>query len=725
MKKVFYIIFLFSVIFSLIIPIGNALEKTTGRVAATLGLRIRNGPGTGYDKVVTIPYNTIITILSYSEAGNGCSDKWAEVVYDSNSTSYRGYGCLTYIEDIKTVEVEETEKDEPKEEEKEEVTPTPPADSGNEDKTETDNEIDKGTGEEKEEPKEEEPEEGSTMANMTQEEFEAYLTSQGFPESYKVKLRELHKLHPTWIFKGVKSNYTWEQALALQNESGRSLYNVNSTAKLNGYEGFLSTTEGNYDYTTDKFYPHDGLYWFQANSDTISYYMDPRNFLSENYVFMFEDLLYDSSYQNANAVNKILSTPFMQQFTQHFITAAQSYNVSPMYLAALSRQEVGLTDANIVINGKAGVLEDGVDYTGYYNFYNIGASSSGNPKLKSLQAAKSYNWNTQQKAIVEGAYKITVNYVQCGQYTSYFQKYNLSPTATKGIWHQYSTNVSAVVGPAKTTFNSYNSMGIIDQAFSFSIPIFDGMPETTALPTLGNPNNWLKELKINNISVTNFSGATTEYKVTVPYSESVEISAATVNENASISGIGKKTLDKDVNEFVITVTAQNKSVKTYKLIITREEKPVVETEPKITLEEVLKSSGLKYDDYYIWNITLSTNVESLINKVTGEYKTIGVNIKNRNNQVKNQGTIVTGDKIVISINGEEKVYEVVIYGDVNGDGNISASDLLNVQKHILGHSTLLGAYNRAGNVNKDTKISASDILNIQKHILRYANISQG
>ena len=280
MKKIFYVIFLFSVTFSLIIPTGTgvALEKTTGRVAATLGLRIRNGPGTDYDKVVTIPYNTTITILSYSEAGNGCSDKWAEVVYDNNSTSYRGYGCLTYIEDIKTFEVEE--------EKKEEVTPTPPpTDSSDENNTETDKEKE----EENEEVTEDEE---SSMATMTAEEFEAYLTSQGFPESYKVKLRELHKLHPTWIFKGVKSNYTWGQALALQNESGRSLYNVNSTAKLNGYEGFLSTSEGNYDYTTDKFYPHDGLYWFQANSDTISYYMDPRNFLSESYIFLFVGMVH-------------------------------------------------------------------------------------------------------------------------------------------------------------------------------------------------------------------------------------------------------------------------------------------------------------------------------------------------------------------------------------------------------------------------------------------------
>ena len=38
------------------------------------------------------------------------------------------------------------------------------------------------------------------MATMTDAEFETYLTNQGFPESYKVKLRELHKSHPNWVF---------------------------------------------------------------------------------------------------------------------------------------------------------------------------------------------------------------------------------------------------------------------------------------------------------------------------------------------------------------------------------------------------------------------------------------------------------------------------------------------------------------------------------------------
>lgn len=677
-KRCFYICLLFLI--GLVTP-TYAIQKTTGRVSSTTGLKMRSGPGTSYEKVITVPHNVRVVIVSYAD-GNGCDDKWAEIIYEANGLSYKGYSCSTYIEDIETVDVEEEED--------------PP-------KTDTSE---------------------SEMANMTEEEFEAYLTSQGFPESYKVKLRELHKLHPTWVFKGVKSNYSWTSALNEQNGVGTSLLNVNNSAKEKGLEGYLSTEYGNYDYSTDTFYSHDGMYWYQANNQAIAYYMDPRNFLSEQYIFMFEELLYYPSYQNKDTVNKILTSDFMQQYTMYFLEAAEKYNISPLYLAALSRQEVGLTDTNIVTNGKAGVLSDGVDYTGYYNFFNHGANSSEDPKLKSLQAAKKYNWNTQQISIVEGAYLLSYNYIQCGQYTSYFQKFNVSPTATKGSWHQYTTNITALVSPASTTYNSYNSLGIINKEFSFAIPIFDDMPEKTTLPNLGNPNNWLKELKINGMAITNFSGENTNYTINIPYAESIVITATTVNGKASVIGAGEKELTSDSSSYSIVVTAQNGSTKTYTLLVNREKQDETNLEKDVKVIDVLKTSGLSYDDYYIWNVSLSTNVEGIIKKLTENYKTVSVNVKNRQNQAKNDGTIVTGDKVIISINGESKTLDIIIYGDTNGDGNISAIDLLNVQKHILGYTTLLGPYAKAADINKDSNISAYDLLQVQKHILGYTNISQ-
>ena len=44
------------------------------------------------------------------------------------------------------------------------------------------------------------------------------------------------------------------------------------------------------------------------------------------------------------------------------------------------------------------------------------------------------------------------------------------------------------------------------------------------------------------------------------------------NANAKIDGIGEKKLENDKSEFLIVVTAQNNSTRTYKINVTREEK---------------------------------------------------------------------------------------------------------------------------------------------------------
>ena len=719
-----FIIFFF--VFSM--PIVFAEKITTGVINAELGLRIRNGPGTNYEKISLANYQSTVTILSFENSGNGCEDKWIKI--KTNDTFITGYVCSTYVKDIVEKELTEEEIKEALEKEKQQNSLS---------------------------------DVGTKMASMTDEEFEAYLNSQGFPEDYKVKLKELHKKHPSWIFKAVKSKYSWVDALNQQDQSGTSLMNVNTTYAQNGYEGYLSTALADYDHINNRFIPHDGTYWFQANRQTIAYYMDPRNFLDEKQIFMFEEMFYYPSYQTENIVKTTLSSEFLKQFSNLFIKAAEVSKVSPIYLASLAKQEVGTSNTNICTNGKAGYQEDGVNYSGYYNFYNIGASSSSNPKLKSLKYAKSVGWDSPEKAIVEGSTIISKNYVNCGQYTSYYQKFNLAPTATKGIWHQYTTNVTALVSPAKSTYNAYNSANLIEKDFVFSIPTFNGMPEKTTLPSLGNPNNWLKELKVNGSLVTNFDSDNLVYNVNIPYSESVNITAVPVVAAAKVSGIGNITLDKDNVSLKVEVTAQNGSVRTYVINISRTPKPVEQIKdetpqvtppkeeiipknddkkteeivpavpnnkvenntPTIDLDNVLKSSTYNYTANYLSKVMLGTNVNTLITNMTKQYNTVSVNIKDRSGNTKNQGTIVTGDKVTLSSNDKSKSLEIVIYGDVDGNGTITVTDLLFVQKHILGFTKLTGSFLTAADVNKDSKVNVLDILFIQKHLLNINYISQG
>ena len=101
-----------------------------------------------------------------------------------------------------------------------------------------------------------------------------------------------------------------------------------------------------------------------------------------------------------------------------------------------------------------------------------------------------------------------------------------------------------------------------------------------------------------------------------------------------------------------------------------------------------------------------------------------VKVYNLNNKEVTSGSVGTGYKVTITVGEESKTFEVVIYGDINGDSEITVLDLLRVQKDILDISNLSGAQAKAADVSKDGKISALDLLKVQKDILGISEIKQ-
>ena len=675
-KSSFYIITVFILIFLITTP-TFALEQI-GYITATAGLKVRKDAGTSYGIVTTLKYNTEVIVTDTkktSDSSKGCpSGNW----YYITSASTKGYACTSYVNVVDNKEVSSSE-----------------------------------------------------IAKMTDAEFEDYLIAEGFPTSYFQKLKALHKSHPNWVFKGVKSKYTWANALSQQNQNGRSLYQVNSNGVKNGLQGYLNTDSAYYNYSTDKFVAKDGSTWFQASSQTIAYYMDPRNFLTESGIFMFEDLTYYKSYQNNDLIKKILYTDFYKDFIKYYIEAAEKHNVSPVYLSALSRQEVGL-DSSTATSGKAGEY-NGVNYNGYYNFYNIGASSGKNPVYNGLAYAKEAGWNTQQKAIVGGAEWIVNGYISKGQYTRYFQKWNTSPTTTTGIWHQYMTDIHALVGPSSTTAASYKSMGITNEALVFTIPIYEGIPVSTSLPPTGNPNNWLKDIKVDEKTIPNFKDSTTTYNLgNVPYTtSSIGVSTTTINTNASVDGDGKINLSVGKNTIKLLVTAQNGAKRTYTLTIIREEDPNKDEETEkeeekveeISISNILTNLSIKNNSSNIYGFKLGTTATTLSQNILKQNSNSIVKITDKNNKTKTN-VLATGDKVTITSNKETKTYQVVIYGDVDGDGSINAKDLLIIRKYLLKEKSISGVYLEAAKLNRGTNVSAKDLLILRKYLLGTKEISQ-
>lgn len=316
-------------------------------------------------------------------------------------------------------------------------------------------------------------------------EFEAYMKTQGFPESYKAGLRALHAEHPQWVFKAVKVGYSWQDALDKESVVGRNL--VSSSAPVS----HRSTAKGSYNSSTKKWTRFDGS-WYAANSKVIAYYMDPRNFLDELGIYQFMTHSYDATSQNSSTVAAVIKGSFMQSkkpgggyssYSKLINDAGKASKVNPNVLAAMIIQEQGWSGSSLVSGTYKG-------YTGYYNFFNIGAytTSTMNAVQRGLWYAKgsgkgatSYSrpWNTPYKSIKGGAQFYYEEYVSNNQDSYYSKKFNVYNGKSSVGTHQYMTFVAAAASEGSIVKRAYASNS--NYPVVFEIPVYNSMPATNCV----------------------------------------------------------------------------------------------------------------------------------------------------------------------------------------------------------------------------------------------------
>lgn len=597
--------------------------------------------------------------------------------------------------------------------------------------------------------------------------FEAYLTSQGFPESYKDALRVLHAKYPKWVFVADHLDYTWDTALTNQSVVGRSLITKNAISSWKSLE------QKSYNWDTGTWYTFDGGAWCAASKELVAYYMDPRNFLDEKHIWMFEMLSYQSTFQTIGRLENILTGTFMEagknlivndetgektSYSDIIMIAANKSGVSPFHLAASILVEMGNSGASGSISGTVS------GYEGYYNYYNWKAyASNGNSAIvngliyaKGTDPAYLRPWNTRYKSLVGGAIMLGKNYISIGQDTLYYKKFDYVGTP---YTHQYMTHIRAPEIEAEKTAKAYSTEVKENTSIVFKIPVFKNMPETAAIKPTGDgsPNNCLATLSINGQSLTpTFSKFTTEYSLVVDNSvTSVEVNATSIVNSTKVTGTGTHELKEGSNTIVVTAIAQNGTSRNYTITIVRQqpssgedvggetggssgntssggtttEKPSIEepTTEEPTTEPLKFSTTLTRDDVAktINGINPGATAADLKSKLTVSGGT--VEIQNSSGKIKSEGKVVTGDKVVVKDNSGAVVhwYSLIIYGDVDGDGSASIKDILIIQKHILGVSSMSDLALKAGDANRDgAGVSIKDILVIQKYILGVSTINQ-
>lgn len=103
--------------------------------------------------------------------------------------------------------------------------------------------------------------------------------------------------------------------------------------------------------------------------------------------------------------------------------------------------------------------------------------------LKSVCRTKYFNygrpWSNPYKSIYNGATYIANGFSKT-QNTGYLQKFNVAPGTAEKHSHEYMANVQAAASESVTTYNAYKSAKILDTAKTFIIPVYSGMPASTA-----------------------------------------------------------------------------------------------------------------------------------------------------------------------------------------------------------------------------------------------------
>lgn len=207
-------------------------------------LNVRSGPGTGYSQVTKLSRNAAVTVIGETNGSDG--KLWYQIrFYGSGGAAATGYALSTYI--------------------------------------------------------------NFPVAYTHDSDFEAYLNAQGFPDSYKDSLRQLHAKYPNWIFVAQNTGLDWNTVIQNEGVLGRNLVHKNSISS------FKSIMDGAYNWETSDWTGFDGSTWVMASDDILRYYMDPRNFLDEVSVFQYMTHGYDASIHTREGLESLLKGTFMEQ----------------------------------------------------------------------------------------------------------------------------------------------------------------------------------------------------------------------------------------------------------------------------------------------------------------------------------------------------------------------------------------------------------------------------
>jgi len=159
------------------------------------------------------------------------------------------------------------------------------------------------------------------------------------------------------------------------------------------------------------------------------------------------------------------------------------------------RQKPTTSSAAIVLlpnGGKVNVESTTATQSDGYKWYKVNTSYKGvkyagyiRCDLVTYLSGDEYNrpWISPYMTIYNGAKYIAKNFKY--QNTGYLQKFNVNKASGELYSHEYMANVQAAAAESTTTYNAYKKANILGVTKTFSIPVFNNMPNDTASISVG------------------------------------------------------------------------------------------------------------------------------------------------------------------------------------------------------------------------------------------------
>lgn len=571
------------------------------------------------------------------------------------------------------------------------------------------------------------------------EEFQAGLVEAGFPADYVQALMNLHDQHPQWIFTPMHVNYAFATAVRGEFRPGVNMITADSPPE------YKSMADQEFDYVTNTWYEYEPG-WVGASQELIAYQMDPRNFLNETQIFQFENQSYNPDLSYDAGLANLISGSFMDQNPVRYldktgmeVTLDGSYvdilkqagvqsGVSPYHLVSRIFQEVRRDGSNSVSGSY-------LDMQGYYNFYNIGAFGGSDPLYQGLVTARDgiagysemknqtylFPWDNPVSAITGGAIFLGEDYINVDQNSVYLQKFNLASRYTRPFTHQYMGNVLAPEYEAIDIFQAYQNMGTLDQPKEFLIPVFLEMPEVVPSPTGGgNPNNWLEKIWVNGQPLPDFRPERYEYKLTInSASRGLAVEALPWNRNATVAGTGVYQLNPGVNEVILQITSPGGTSRNYRLSVLQAEAMAYQ-DP----DQLPKVSGFDYriDSLgYLYGADPATGANLKENLISQFKLPDGFRLELVDRD-RASVRAAAGTGSILQLRRQDQVvneFPVVIFGDLDGDGQITESDYALLSERVV-HGRGLGsdatAMELAMDIDQDGLIDMKDVKALRLHL---------